>query len=190
MGSGQPALRSILEGMLLVAAKPLNTRELADMLPEFSKDAILATLRILQRGYEDEDRGLELKEVAGGWRLQSRAELKDWLLRLKESAPAKLGRSSLETLAIIAYKQPVTRAEIDHIRGVDSSGPVRLLLDRKLIKTAGRKDVPGRPLLYGTTRRFLEIFELKDLSDLPSLAELSDMEDIQGLPLFRKPGMA
>ena len=184
----QPALKSILEGMLLAATRPLNARQLADMLPEFSKDAILSGLKILQREYEDEGRGLELKEVAGGWRMQSRAEIKDWILRLKESVPARLGRSSLETLAIIAYKQPVTKAEIDRIRGVDSGGPVRLLLDRKLIRTAGRKDVPGRPLLYGTTHRFLEVFELKDLSDLPSPAELSDLDGAKGLPLFKKPG--
>jgi segregation and condensation protein B len=182
----QPAIKAILEGVLLVAAKPLSSMELAVILHEFDKNAIVTALKRLQKEYDDECRGFELKEVAGGWRLQSRSGLEGWILRLKGTTPARLGRSSLETLSIIAYKQPVTRAEIDHIRGVDSSGPVRLLLDKRLIKTSGRKDVPGRPLIYGTTRRFLEVFELKGLSDLPSLAELSDMEGAHGLPLFKK----
>lgn len=182
----KPAIKTILEGILLVATKPLSLTELAGILHEFDKNTIVTTLKRLQKEYDDEYRGFELKEVAGGWRLQSRSGLDGWILRLKGTTPARLGRSSLETLSIIAYKQPVTRAEIDHIRGVDSSGPIKLLLDKRLIKTMGRKETPGRPLLYGTTRRFLEVFELKALSDLPSLEELSDLEGTRGLPLFKK----
>ncbi|MGB9712607.1 MAG: SMC-Scp complex subunit ScpB [Dissulfurimicrobium sp.] len=185
IGVGRPEIKAILEGLLLVATKPLGLKELTGLLPEFSKDDILIALKLLQREYDDQCHGLEIREVAGGWRLQSKSKVREWILRLKESTPAKLGRSSLETLSIIAYKQPVTRAEIEHLRGVDSSGPLRILLDRKLIKTAGRKEVPGRPLIYRTTKRFLEVFDLKDISDLPSLAELSDMEDTHELPLFK-----
>jgi segregation and condensation protein B len=168
-------IKAILEAVLFVAERPLGPSELSPLLPEFSHEEIKTTLKILKYDYENEGRGLEVKEVAGGYRLQTREDLKDWILRLKRFARPRLSQASMETLAIIAYKQPVTRAEIEALRGVDSTGTIRFLLDKRLIRIAGRKETPGRPILYGTTRQFLETFELKDLSSLPSLSELEEM---------------
>ncbi len=173
----------------MVADHPISPKEFFLLLPEFDKGTIDITLKVMQKEYEDEKRGFELKEAAGGFRLQTRKDFRDWVLRLKRSSPVRLSRASLETLAIVAYKQPATRAEVESIRGVDASGTLRFLLDRKLVRIAGRKELPGRPLLYGTTRRFLEVFELKDLSALPSLAEMAELESQAGgqreLPLFQ-----
>lgn len=160
--------------MFFVAEKPLTIKELQGLLPEFSLTEIRDTIRILCAEYEREGRGWELQEVAGAFRLQSRTDLKEWVLRLKNVCAQRLSRTALETLAIIAYKQPVSRAEIEFIRGVDVSANLRILLDKKFIKIVGRKDSPGRPLLYGTTRYFMDFFGLRDLSDLPALSELED----------------
>jgi segregation and condensation protein B len=170
----RPGLKTILEAMLFVAERPLTPQELHGLLPEFSMGEIRDSLRILQAEYEQNGRGWELKEVGGAFRLQSRSELKEWVLRLKGVCAQRLSRGALETLSIIAYKQPVSRAEIEYIRGVDVSANLRVLLDKKFIKIAGRKDTPGRPLLYGTTKYFLEFFGLRDISDLPALSELED----------------
>ncbi|RPI54146.1 MAG: SMC-Scp complex subunit ScpB [Deltaproteobacteria bacterium] len=192
MAATQHSLKSILEAMLLVADRPIGLKKFTQLLSEYDRSAIITTLKILQREYDDEKRGFELKEVAGGFRLQTRRNLRSWVFRLKKSSPVRLSRAALETLAIVAYRQPATRAEIESIRGVDASGTLRFLLDRKIIKIAGRKDLPGRPLLYGTTRQFLEVFELKDLSDLPSLAEMDELEHqtngLPQIPLFRQVG--
>jgi len=184
----QHSLKSILEAMLLIADRPIGLKKFTQLLPEYDRNAIVTTLKIIQREYNNEKRGFELKEVAGGFRLQTRRNLRSWVLRLKRSSPVRLSRAALETLAIVAYRQPTTRAEIESVRGVDTSGTLRFLLDRKIIKIVGRKDLPGRPLLYGTTRHFLEVFELKDLSDLPSLAEMAELEhqtsSLPQIPLF------
>lgn len=192
MAAAQHSLKSILEAMLLVADRPIGLKKFTQLLSEYDRSAIITTLKILQREYDDEKRGFELKEVAEGFRLQTRRNLRSWVSRLKRSGPVRLSRAALETLAIVAYRQPATRAEIESIRGVDASGTLRFLLDRKIIRIAGRKDLPGRPLLYGTTRQFLEVFELKDLSDLPSLAEMDELEHqtsgLPQIPLFRQVG--
>jgi len=189
MAATQHSLKSILEAMLLVADRPIGLKKFTQLLPEHDRGTIITTLKILQREYNDEKRGFELKEVAGGFRLQTRRNLRSWVLRLKRSSPVRLSRAALETLAVVAYRQPTTRAEVESIRGVDASGTLRFLLDRKIIRIVGRKDLPGRPLLYGTTRQFLEVFELKDLSDLPSLAEMAELEHqtngLPQIPLFR-----
>ncbi|MFO8240077.1 MAG: SMC-Scp complex subunit ScpB [Dissulfuribacterales bacterium] len=189
MPASQHSLKSILEAMLLVGDRPIGLKKFTQLLPEYDRGAIITTLKILQREYNDEKRGFELKEVAGGFRLQTRKDLRSWLLRLKRSSPARLSRAALETLAVVAYRQPATRADIETIRGVDASGTLNFLLNRKIIRIVGRKALPGRPLLYGTTRQFLEIFELKDLSDLPSLAEMAELErqtnGVPQIPLFR-----
>ncbi len=189
MAASQHSLKSILEAMLLVADRPIGLKKFTQLLPEYDRGAIITTLKILQREYNDEKRGFELKEVAGGFRLQTRRNLRSWVLRLKRSSPVRLSRAALETLAVVAYRQPATRAEVESIRGVDASGTLHFLLDRKIIRIVGRKALPGRPLLYGTTRQFLEVFELKDLSDLPSLAEMVDLEHqtngLPQIPLFR-----
>jgi segregation and condensation protein B len=183
-----PSLKAILESLLLVADRPLGPKELSHLLPEFKTAEIQHALRDLQARYDDEKRGFELREVAGGFRLQTRESLREWVLRLKRIRPARLSKAALETLAVIAYKQPVSRAEVEEIRGVDASGTLRLLLDKKLVRIAGRKDAPGRPLLYGTTRRFLEVFDLKDLTTLPRPDEVSGLQCESGsqpeLPLF------
>ena len=174
----------------MVADRPIGLKKFTQLLPEHDRGAIITALKILQGEYNDEKRGFELKEVAGGFRLQTRRNLRSWVLRLKRSIPVRLSRAALETLAVVAYKQPSTRAEVESIRGVDASGTLRFLLDRKIIRIVGRKDLPGRPLLYGTTRQFLEVFELKDLSDLPSLAEMVELEHqtsgLPQIPLFSK----
>lgn len=184
----QPSLKAILESLLLVADRPLGPKEFAHLLPEFKTAEIHNALRHLQAQYDNEGRGFEIREVAGGFRLQTRESLREWVLRLKRTRPARLSKAALETLAVIAYKQPVSRAEVEEIRGVDASGTLRILLDKKLIRIAGRKDVPGRPLLYGTTKRFLEVFDLKDLTTLPRPDEVSalqrESETQPELPLF------
>ncbi|MEA3385874.1 MAG: SMC-Scp complex subunit ScpB [Thermodesulfobacteriota bacterium] len=176
MAATRHSLQSILEAMLLVADRPIGLKKFTQLLPEYDRDAIITALKVLQGEYNNEKRGFELKEVAGGFRLQTRRNLRSWVLRLKKSSPVRLSRAALETLAVVAYRQPATRAEVESIRGVDASGTLHFLLDRKIIRIVGRKDLPGRPLLYGTTRQFLEVFELKDLSDLPSLAEMAELE--------------
>jgi segregation and condensation protein B len=189
MAANQHSLKSILEAMLLVTDRPIGLKKFTQLLPEYDRGSIMTTLQIIQREYNDEKRGFELKEVAGGFRLQTPRNLRSWVLRLKRSSPVRLSRAALETLAVVAYRQPTTRAEVESIRGVDTSGTLRFLLDRKIIRIVGRKDLPGRPLLYGTTRHFLEVFELKDLSDLPSLAEMAELEhqtiSLPQIPLFR-----
>lgn len=170
----KPSVKTILEAIFLVAEKPLSIKELQGILPEFSVVEIKDAIRILSVEYERDGRGWELKEVAGAFRLQSRSELKEWVVRLKNLCSQRLSRSAMETLAIIAYKQPVSKAEVEVIRGVDVSANLRLLLDKKFIKIVGRKDSPGRPILYGTTRYFLEFFGLRDITDLPKLDELDD----------------
>jgi len=189
MNQDQSSLKSILEAILLVADFPIGLKRLSRLFPEFDRAAIKATLEEIQAEYDRERRGFVLKKVAGGFRLQTRRDLKSWVLRLKRSSPVRLSRAALETLAIVAYRQPVTRAEVESIRGVDATGTLHFLLDRKIIKISGRKEVPGRPLLYRTTRHFLEIFELNDLSDLPSfseMAELGGQDSTHQLPLFRQ----
>ena len=118
------------------------------------------------------DRGFTLREVAGGYQFRSRPEFKEYAKRLKRVQISRLSKPSLETLSIVAYKQPIMKAEIERIRGVDCSGVLRFLLEKDFIRIVGRKNVPGRPLIYGTTRRFLEVFDLQDLSALPTLEEL------------------
>ncbi|NIA08720.1 MAG: SMC-Scp complex subunit ScpB [Nitrospiraceae bacterium] len=189
MNRDQPSLKSILEAILLVADSPIGLKRFSQLLPEFDRASISATLNEIQEEYDREGRGLVVREVAGGFRLQTRRDLKSWVLRLKRSSPVRLSRAALETLAIVAYRQPVTRAEVENIRGVDATGTLHFLLDRKIIKIAGRKEVPGRPLLYRTTKNFLEIFGLRDLSDLPSITEIAELEaqdSAKQLPIFRQ----
>ncbi len=178
MDQDQFSLRSILEAILLVADSPISLERFSRLLPEFDRAIINATLKEIQEEYDRDKRGFVLREVAGGFHLQTRRDLKTWVIRFKRSNPVRLSRAALETLAIVAYRQPVTRAEIENIRGVDTTGTLHFLLDRKIIRIAGRKEVAGRPLLYRTTRHFLEIFGLRDLSDLPSFTELEDQEGL------------
>ena len=118
-----------------------------------------------------------MREVAGGFQIRTRPEYRDWIKRLIQPKPIRLSKAALETLAIIAYKQPIIRNDIEHIRGVNCGGILRMLLERKLVRVLGRKAIPGRPLVYATTKQFLEVFELKNLEDLPTPKEISDLGD-------------
>lgn len=167
-----PRLDSILESLLFASSTPLSLRRLVQLLEGPTAKEIVASFGRLRQLYNDGRRGLRLMEVAGGYQLRTAPENSDYVRALLREKPARLGRATLETLAIIAYKQPVTRAEIEAIRGVDVEGALSSLLSKRLIKIPGRKETVGRPLLYATTPEFLEVFGLKDLNDLPTLKEL------------------
>jgi segregation and condensation protein B len=166
-------LLGILESVLFAAGEPLSLARLADVVPGPSRAELRAALVDLTGRLERERRGIRLVEVANGYQFRTDPAYAEWVRRLFQQKPWRLTRATLETLAIVAYKQPITRAEIEAIRGVDVDGVLASLLSRKLVKIVGRKDVIGRPLLYGTTRQFLEVFGLRDLSSLPALAEVA-----------------
>ncbi|NPB09998.1 MAG: SMC-Scp complex subunit ScpB [Thermodesulfobacteria bacterium] len=166
-------LERALEALFFAAGRVVTRRELAKIFSEVEKSSLEEALEALKKRYQG--RGVRLAEVAGGFRFETDPRFAPYIRRLKQGSPPKLSRAALETLAIIAYKQPVTKAEIEAIRGVDSAGAIKTLLEKGLIKISGRKDVPGRPLLYATTTKFLEVFGLKDLKDLPKLKELEDV---------------
>jgi segregation and condensation protein B len=170
-------LKNIIEAALLVAGQPLTVDRMAAMFPEDTRptrEEIRAVLKLLEDEYGG--RGFELKHVDRAYRLQTRDKYSPWLGKLVEERPARYSRAALETLAIIAYRQPVTRGDIEDIRGVAvSTDIIRSLLDRDWVREVGRREVPGRPALYGTTRGFLEYFNLGKLDDLPPLSELRDI---------------
>jgi segregation and condensation protein B len=166
-------LIGILESVLFAAGEPLSLVRLADVIPGASRAELRAGLTELMARAEREGRGIRLVEVANGYQFRTDPVYGEWVRRLFQQKPWRLTRATLETLAIVAYKQPITRAEIEAIRGVDVDGVLASLLSRKLVKIVGRKDVIGRPLLYGTTRQFLEVFGLRDLASLPALTEVA-----------------
>jgi len=166
---------SIIEGLLFVSPTPLSLQKLKEILDPLTAPEIRNYLQKLQSAYEERRSALRVMEIAGGYQLYTRPEIAPWIRKLIANKPTKLSRPALETLAIIAYDQPTCKAEIDFMRGVDSQKAIRTLLERGLIRVLGRKDVAGRPLLYGTTKRFLEHFGLKDLASLPSREELGQM---------------
>lgn len=162
-----------LEALLFAAEDPVNAREIADTLPEVSKRNAEPLIAALEEYYGENRRGLTVQRVAGGWRLATRPEYADVVRRhLRGRIRGRLSRASLETISIIAYRQPVSRPEIDEMRGVDSSPVVRTLLDRELIKVTGRAEAPGRPILYSTSEKFLEYFGLDSLGNLPKPEEI------------------
>jgi segregation and condensation protein B len=171
-GTSDERLVAILESVLFASGEPLTIARLAEVVPGPSRAELRAALTELASRTERERRGVRLVEVAGGYQLRTAPEHTEWVRRLFQQKPWRLTRATLETLAIVAYKQPVTRAEIEAIRGVDADSVLASLLTRKLVKIVGRKEVIGRPLLYGTTRQFLEVFGLKDLAGLPALTEI------------------
>lgn len=178
-GDGQSAaapderLVGILESVLFAAGEPLSLTRLADVITGPSRAELRAALGELAARTERERRGVHVVEVAGGYQFRTVPTHAEWVRRLFQQKPWRLTRATLETLAIIAYKQPITRAEIEAIRGVDVDSVLASLLGRKLVRIVGRKDVIGRPLLYGTTRQFLEVFGLRDLGGLPVLGEVA-----------------
>jgi segregation and condensation protein B len=168
-------VKSILESLLFVADGPLTVQRFAEVLDGVDKETIQTLLRELQTDLEAPSRGLRLVEVAGGYQLRTEKNNADWVKKFLGGRPARMGRATLETLAIIAYRQPITKAEIESIRGVDVDGVITTLLERNLIRAVARKDVPGRPFLYGTTAEFLQLFNLKDLTELPTLKETDEI---------------
>jgi segregation and condensation protein B len=173
-------LRHILEGAILASAQPLTVARMRELFDEDlapSKEEIQAALELVQA--DCASRGFELKEVASGWRFQVRENLAPWVSRLWEEKPQKYSRALLETLSLIAYRQPITRGDIEEIRGVAvSSHIMKTLMERDWVKVVGHRDVPGRPSLYATTRQFLDYFNLKSLDELPSLSEIRDLDDL------------
>jgi len=183
-------LRALLEALLFVSHEPLSAERLVMVLGEAKKTEVVQALHQLRDELDRERRGVQLVEVAGGYQLRTRPDYSSWIKRLeKTKAAPKLSRSALESLAIIAYRQPVTRAEIEQIRGVETSTVLRTLLERKVVRIVGRKEVPGRPILYGTTRLFLQQFGLRELSELPPLREFKELGDAEqaALPIEEDP---
>jgi segregation and condensation protein B len=169
-------LKAILEAILFVSPEPVPVARLVSILGTVSKAEVVQALGILTQDLDQDGRGIQLVQVAGGYRLVTKQEYGLWLKRMDKAKSAqKLSRSALESLAIIAYKQPLVRSEIEEIRGVETSGVLRTLCERKLVRIVGRKEVPGRPIMYGTTKFFLEHFGLQDLSQLPPLREFKEL---------------
>jgi segregation and condensation protein B len=168
-------LKAIVEALIFASPEPVTMKTLIKLLDNEPKEEIIAAVEELKREY-DRPGGLQMVEVAGGYQIVTRPELHEWVRRLfHERTTQKLSVAALETLAVVAYKQPVTGPEVADIRGVNTAGVLGTLLERKLIKIVGRKQVVGRPFLYGTTREFLERFGLNDLSDLPKVEDMSDL---------------
>lgn len=169
--------KSVLEALLFISGEPVSLDTLKNIL-EIDKKEIERLAEELMNEYRSRNTGLLIVEVAGGFQMATKPVCAPWIKKLLSiTMPTRLSQQSLETLSIIAYKQPAIKAEIDSIRGVNSEGPLRTLLERRLIKILGRKEAPGRPLMYGTTREFLEYFGLKNLLELPTLKEFQEVEE-------------
>jgi segregation and condensation protein B len=177
------SLPAIIESILFTAETPLSQDRLCEMLPEYEHDDIRAALAALVESCEERGGGIHLAEVAGGWQFRTRPGFQQYVVRQVKTKSARFSQSALETLAIVAYRQPVTRAEVEHLRGVDCGGVLKSLLEKRLVRILGKKDIPGRPLIYGTSREFLEVFGLRDLKSLPTLKEIQALD---GVPLYER----
>lgn len=177
-------LRALVEAYIFASEGPMTVDRLS-VLVECSRAEIRRIVAVLMDDYGVGKRGFRLYQVAGGYQFRTDPGLGPALRKLSKEKSVRFSQAALETLAIIAYRQPITRAEIEYLRGVDSGGVVKSLLERNLLRILGKKDVPGRPLLYGTSRQFLEFFSLKDLNDLPTLKEFAslDTELVEADPL-------
>jgi segregation and condensation protein B len=162
-----------LEALLFSAGEPVTATELASALGEVDAIAVRDALRELEK--TTSDRGVRVVQISGGWQMRTDARFADAIVRLRGGRPLMMSRAALETLSVVAYRQPVTRQEIDDIRGVSSGGVVKTLIDKGYLRVVGRREEPGRPLEYGTTPNFLEMFELSGLDDLPTLAERAEL---------------
>lgn len=188
-------LTPLVEALIFAADGPIKLERMAEVMDVEPAEVLLA-IEALEADYAEHPRGFFLQEVSGGYQLRSRPEYADFLRKLGSSRPFKFSRPALESLAIIAYRQPVTRSEIEYLRGVDSGSVIKTLLEKRLIRILGKKDVPGKPMIYGTTREFLELFGLADLSALPTLREFSELatddeneELMENLPLLVDDGV-
>jgi segregation and condensation protein B len=171
-------LAAVIESLLVAAGQPVPLARLVQALDGPDRREVEAALACLAARYDGEGRGIRLVRVAGGYQVRTPPEHGPWVRRLLGTRPPRLSRPMLETLAIVAYRQPCTRVEIEAIRGVDADATLSTLLDRRLVRLVGRKEAPGRPLLYGTTREFLEVFGLPDLGALPPLRELGESAEL------------
>lgn len=169
------SLKFIIEALLFASDKPLSVRDIRSCLPETSVGEIRGALKVLRYEYEAMGRSFSLNEVADGYQLRTHSEYGSYILKMLQTSPNRLSRAAMETLSIIAYKQPILRQDVEKFRGVDVGGILRTLLEKGLVRIMGRKDLPGRPLIYGTTKKFLEVFDLKDLKSLPKLKEIKDL---------------
>jgi len=163
--------KSVVEGLIFAHSDPITADSLRRLIPEVSGKDLQEILDELETEYRERSRGFLLVEVGGGYQFRTLPEVAPWILTMKSVKPARLSRASLETLSIIAYNQPMTKSAIERIRGVEASSSIKNLLERDLIAVTGKLDAPGRPLLYGTSERFLEVFGLKSLFDLPPLPD-------------------
>ncbi len=173
-------IRSIIEALIFASEEPVSLDTLSRAVEEIDKQEVQVIVESLVSDWRSSGRAFHIVEVAGGWQFRTKAEFGPWLQRAHQDRPTKLSRASLETLSVIAYKQPITRPDIEDLRGVDSGAVLKNLLERNLIKVVGKKDAPGKPVVYGTTQRFLEVFSLRDLGSLPSLRDMADLEDDAG----------
>jgi len=172
---GRAELKGIAEALIFVADEPISAKSIADVL-KVEREAVETAIAELAKEYERRNGGLQMREIAGGWQIATRPEYHEQIRAYLKSRPsAKLSLASLETLAVIAYKQPVTVPEILEIRGVQSPSAIKTLLDKRLIVAKGRKETVGRPMMYGTSKEFLIQFGLKDLTELPSIEDFQDL---------------
>lgn len=170
-------LKSVVEGVIFSVQEPIAVEALVRVIQGVGKETVQAVLDELEEEYRSRSRGFVLCKVAGGYQFRSLPDVAPWILEIKKIKPSRLSRAAMEILSIIAYNQPITKTRIEQIRGVESSAPIKSLIERDLILVVGRKDIAGRPLLYGTSKRFLEVFGLTDLTALPPLPELEDLEE-------------
>jgi len=167
--------RRVVEAVILGSPEPISAQRVAAVIPYCKPAKVKSLVEALNAEYAEQGRSFEIGEIAGGYQLRTLPEFASYLQQIQPQRPLRLSKAALETLAIVAYRQPVTRAEIEGVRGVDAGAVVRGLLERKLVRLAGHKEVPGRPMLFGTTRRFLEVFGLEKIEDLPSLRQLEEL---------------
>jgi segregation and condensation protein B len=167
--------KRIVEALLIAAPEPVSAAKLAGIVPGLDAEGARALVAELEADWRASDRAFEVWEVAGGFQVRTLPDLAGWVRELHAERPLRLSRAALETLAVVAWRQPVTRAEIEHVRGVDVDAVLRTLVERHLVRPAGHRDVPGRPMLYATTKRFLEVFGLARLEDLPTLREIDEL---------------
>jgi segregation and condensation protein B len=176
-------LKSVVEGLIFACSEPVSLDELAKVIEDTPGPEIQSVLDDLEQDYQLRSGGFLLSRIAGGYQFRTVSKVAPWIREMKRIRPARLSRAALEILSIVAYNQPVTRSRIEQIRGVESSAVLRSLLERDLVEVVGKKDVPGRPLLYGTSKRFLEVFGLMDLASLPPLPDVEKLEaDVDSIP--------
>ncbi len=169
-------LKNIIESILFVAEKPLTVAMIKNSLDFSDTTEIRETLKVLVDEYNARGGGFHLREIAGGWQMRSRPKYRQWITRMIQTNQRRLSKAALETLSVVAWNEPIVRSEIEQIRGVDSGGVLRSLMERKLIRILGRREIPGRPLIYATTKYFLEMFDLNTIKDLPTIKEVEELE--------------